>query len=366
MKRILLLVTLWLVAVNLFGFVALNRFNLKPDTAYTWITPSSFPTAQSWDIVNMHNHWDTYWYLDIIKNGYYLKNDNTLSNVVFFPLYPFLMTIFGTLLFGNYVLAGWIISMSALLAGCSFFYKFLQEFHPDIDPELPIILMLVFPTAFFFNIVYTEALFFFLTIATFYYTFKKNFYLAGVFALLGALTHSNGVFLALPILWETWRNYGWKSLFSTKIIPVALAPLASFAFIFYDYLKFHSLFLFFNIESAWGRSFSINWEHFSLFSHPSIVNMGIDIFFTLLILTMIFLTYKNLSPLYAVFMSLTVLAALTSGTLMSIGRYSLVLFPVFILLAKVKNKTFQQVWIFSSILFLALDIILFVNNYWAG
>ena len=256
--------------------------------------------------------------------------------------------------------------MAALAAACAFFYKLLQEFHPDVDPELPILLLLVFPTAFFLNIVYTEALFLFLTMATFYYAFKKNFYLAGAFALLGALTHSNGVFLALPILWETVRLYGWKSTLSPKIIPATFAPLASFAFIFYDYLKFHSLFLFFNIESAWGRSFSINWAHFSLFSHPSIVNMGIDIFFTLFILTMICLVYKKLSALYAVFMSLTVLAALTSGTLMSIGRYSLVLFPIFILLAKVKNKTFQQAWIFSSVLFLALDIILFVNNYWAG
>ena len=366
MKKILLLVSLWLVAVNVFGFVAMNRFNLKSDTAYTWITPESFPTAQSWDVINMHNHWDTYWYLDIIKNGYYLKNNNTLSDIVFFPLYPFLIKLLGTLLFGNYVLAGWVISMTALLGACAFFYKLLQEFHPDVDPELPIILMLIFPTAFFFNIVYTEALFLFLTITTFYYTFRRNFYLAGIFALLGALTHSNGVFLALPILWEILRINGWKSIFTKKIIPVFFAPLGSFLFIFYDYLKFHNLFLFFNIESAWGRSFSINWEHFSLFSHPAIVNLSLDIFFTIFILTIIFLVYKNLSPLYAVFMSLTVAAALTSGTLMSIGRYSLVLFPIFILLAKIKSKTLQQLWIFSSILFLALDIILFVNNYWAG
>jgi Gpi18-like mannosyltransferase len=360
------MVAFWLVAVNIFGFVAMNRFNLSPDTAYTWITPKSFPAEQSWDLVNMHNRWDTYWYLDIVKNGYYLKTDNTLSNVVFFPLYPFLIKIVGTILLGNYVLAGWIISMLALLGACAFFYKLAKEFHPEIDPEAPILLMLVFPTAFFFNVVYTEALFLFLTVATFYYVFKKNFYLAGALAFLGALTHSNGVFLALPILWEIWRIHGWKSIFTAKIFPVFFAPIGMLSFLLYDYVKFHDLFLFFKIESAWGRSFSINWDHFSLFSHPSIVNMGIDIFFTLFILAVIFLVYKKISALYAAFMSLTVLAALTSGTLMSIGRYSLVLFPVFILLASIKDKTFQQVWIFSSSLFLAMDIILWTNNYWAG
>ncbi len=362
----MLVVFFWLIIVNIFGFAALNRFNLRPDTAYTWITPESFPTKQSWDIIEMHNRWDTYWYLDIVKNGYYLKTDNLLSNVVFFPLYPLLIKLVGTALLGNYVLAGWIISIISLFAACAFFYKLVKEFHPDIDPELPILLLLVFPTAFFLNVIYTEALFLFLTIATFYYAFRKNFYAAGAFALLGALTHSNGVFLALPILWEIWRNYGWKSIFTSKIWPVFFAPIGAFAFIFYGYLKFHNFWLFFQIESAWGRSFQINWDHFSLFSHPSIINMSIDIALTVFILTMVYFVYQKLSALYAVFMSLTVAAALTSGTLMSIGRYSLVLFPIYILLAKIKNKTFQQVWIGTSILFFALDIILFVNNYWAG
>lgn len=356
MKKILITVLLWLVIVNVFGFVALNRFNLTPDTAYKWITPQGFPTAQSWDAVDMHNRWDSYWYLDIVNNGYYLKTDNTLSNVAFFPLYPMLIKIVGTILLGHFVLAGWLLSVGFLLLACAYFYKFLKKFHPEIDSELPIILMLVFPTAFFFNIVYTESMFLFLTLATFYYSFKKQFWLAGVVAFFGAMTHSNGIFLALPILWKIWEMYGWKSTFTTKIIPVFFPAIATAGFFAYSAVKFHDLFLFFNLESAWGRSFKLNMDHFIFFSHPAIVNFAIDMFFTILIIAVIVLVWKKLSPLYAIFMSLTVLAALTSGTLMSIGRYSLVLFPMFILLATVKNKNFQYAWIFASTLFLAMDI----------
>lgn len=367
MKSLLTKVVIWLMVVNVFALAVHNRFNLNPDTAYTWITPRSFPTSQSWDLVDLHGRWDTYWYMDIVHNGYHLQKDNTLANVVFFPLYPFLIKVLGTVLSDNFVLAGWLISMTALVAGCAYFYRLVKEFHPDIDPELPILLMLVFPTAFFFDIVYTESLFFFISVACFYYVLKRRFAVAGLFALLGALTHSNGVFLGLPILWETARIYGWKdALFSKRIIPMAMPAIGMFSFLLYDYLEFKDFWLFFRIESAWGRSFSINWDHFSPFSHPSIVNMCIDISFTILIVTAIVLVWKKLSPLYSVFMSLTVLAALTSGTLMSIGRYSLVLFPLFILLSKVRNRTFLQSWIFASSLFLALDIILFVNNYWAG
>lgn len=366
MKSLVVKVLLWIVIVNVFAFVTLNRFNLNADTSYRWISPEQFPSMQSFDFVNMHNHWDSYWYLDIIQNGYYLKSDNTLSNVVFFPLYPMLMKVVGMVLFGNFILAGWIISSVALVFACIFLYKIVDEFHPGIDPELPVLLMLVFPTAFFLNVVYTESLFLLLTTGCFYYTLKQQFWKAGMFALFGSLTHSNGVFLALPIFWETVRIYSWKSLFTWRILPMTLAPLGMISFLAFDYIKFQDPLLFFKIESAWGRSFSINYDHFSLFSHPSIVNMCIDIFFATLIIMAVVLVYQRLSKMYAVFMLLTVFAALSSGTLMSIGRYSLVLFPLFILLATIKNKTVLHAWIFGSALFLAMDITLFVSNYWAG
>jgi len=370
MKKILLIVLVWLVIVNVFGLVALNRFNLNSDTAYTWIVPQNFPVAKDSGLVDMHNRWDSYWYLDIVNNGYYLKMDNTLANVVFFPLYPTLIRIVGILLGGNFILAGWLLSVIFLFLSCAYLFKFVQEFHPEIDPQLPIMLMLIFPTAFFFNVIYTESLFLFLTIATFYYAFRKQFYVAGLFAFLGALAHSNGVFFALPILWEIVRTNGWRNMLApknwVKLVPVFFAPIGSAIFLTYDYLKFGDPLLFFKIQSNWGRSFSINWEHFSLFSNPSITNMGIDIFLAVFIIATVVLVWRRLSPLYAIFMSCTLFAAFSSGTLMSVGRYSLVMFPLFILLASVKNKTAQLGWIFASTLFLALDIMLFVNNYWAG
>jgi Gpi18-like mannosyltransferase len=370
LKSLILKVIIWLIIVNVFAFAGLNRFNLTSDTAYTWITPESFPVSKDSGLISMHARWDSYWYLDIVQNGYYLKTDNTLANVVFFPLYPALIKILGTIFLGNFVLAGWILSMIFLILACAYFYKFTKEFHPKIDPELPVLLMLIFPTAFFFNVVYTESIFLFLTIITFYYAFRKNFYLAGFFAFLGALTHSNGVFLALPIFWKIIENDGWKTIFSLKyfkkIIPVLFAPLGSFLFLGYDYLKFGDPFLFFKIQSNWGRSFSINWEHFSFFSRPSITNMFIDIFLAIFIISAVVVVYKKLSPLYAIFMSTTLIAAFTSGTLMSVGRYSLVMFPLFILLASIKNKNFRFGWVLFSSLFFALDIVLWVNNYWAG
>lgn len=356
---------MWLVIVNTFALIGLNRFNLNQDTAYTWMAWNDFRVQPSWNIVDLHNRWDSFWYLDIVQNGYHINpGQYSLSNVAFYPVYPFLIKIVGTIFFGQFALAGWLLSITSLFAAAVYFYKLIKEFHPGVDPEMALIFMLVFPTAFFLNVIYTESLFLFISLACFYYCFRKNWLLAGIFGFVGAVTHSNGVFLLIPILWEYYRNFKFK--INRNILAAIAIPAGSAIIPIYHYFKFHNLFLFFQYESRWGRNFTINWDHLQFFSRPATLNIIFDSAFTIMALTASYLVYKKLSKVYAVYMLGTILAALTSGTLMSMGRYLLILFPLFILLASVKNKLFQQAWMMASIMFLALDIILWVNQYWAG
>lgn len=61
-----------------------------------------------------------------------------------------------------------------------------------------------------------------------------------------------------------------------------------------------------------------------------------------------------------------ILIPLSTGTLMSIGRYILPLFPTYILLASIKNSYLKFGISLIFALLLAMNITLFVNNYWAG
>jgi hypothetical protein len=58
--------------------------------------------------------------------------------------------------------------------------------------------------------------------------------------------------------------------------------------------------------------------------------------------------------------------AVASGTIMSIGRYVLVLFPIYIVGASIKNEITKYLWIIISAMLMALNTYLFVNWYWAG
>jgi hypothetical protein len=62
----------------------------------------------------------------------------------------------------------------------------------------------------------------------------------------------------------------------------------------------------------------------------------------------------------------TIGVALSTGTLMSIGRYVLVLFPMYIALATLKDHAVKRGYTTASVLLLAMNIALFVNWYWAG
>ena len=367
MQKILTIFLIWVVTINLFAFYALNRFNLQPDNAYIWQNPSEFEKPNKTDVIGMHAHWDSVWYKNLVEHGYEYHGPKEFSNSVFFPLYPALVWLV-TFITPNVYLSGWIVSLVFLFASLWLLHKYIKEFHPTLNAELVLFILLIFPTAFFFNAVYTESLFLFLSIGAFYCTRKKLFLLAGLFCLAAALTRITGVFLLLPLLLEYLQlhNYKVRSLFHFNILPLFLGLTALFGFFYYHYLKFHDFFLFFKLQSHWGRSFAVNAEHFVLNTPAELSNFSQDLLFVLMGITLGLLISFRFRLSYGVYILLSILVPISTGTFMSIGRYMLVLFPIVIYVASWKNIYLKYAWIGASLLLLASITTLFVNNYWAG
>ena len=265
MRKVLILTALWFVIVNIFAVLVLNRFNLKPDTAYLWISPEDFHQTQSWNPIDTHVNWDSVWYLKIAREGYSYAGENKPSSIAFFPLYPFLIYVTGLFTFGNLALAGWIVSTIFLFLTVIYLYKLTAQFPPGIDPVLPVLFLLAFPTAFFLNTVYSESLFMFLTIAAFYYTFQKNFLLAGLLGFLASITRITGILVLIPLLWEYFNLYRFRG-FSFKVLPLLAIPLGTVAFFASHYLTYGDFFLFLRVQQWFGRSFKLNQGHFVFFS----------------------------------------------------------------------------------------------------
>jgi len=366
-RRSLAMVAVWLVIVNLFALLAFNRLNLAPDTAFDWMSPSTVaPVQQSWNPIELHNRWDSYWYLDIARNGYYLRGEKDISNVVFFPLYPLLMRLVGPVAGGNLVLAGWMLSSLFLALAVVMLTRLSQEFHPDIDPNLPAAFLLAYPTAFFLNAVYSESLFLFLSLATMFWALRRNFMVASLWTALASATRVSGVFLFVVLFTEFVQANGWRALLTRRAWPLALAPLGAFAFCLYHWITFGDFFLYLKVEGLFGRDFEMQASDFMARNDPELANTVLDLAYAAVGILLGFIALRRFRPSYGVYMLVSLAIALSSGTVLGIARYIMVLFPIYFIAAGTRSPVGRGAWFFGSILFLALDIIRFVNHYWTS
>jgi Gpi18-like mannosyltransferase len=361
-------VAVWLVIVNVFALMALNRLNIAPDTALEWMSPEDFKVKQNWDIINLHNRWDSYWYLDIAEKGYYLRGPKDQANVVFFPLYPLLMRMTAHLTGGNLVLAGWVVSSVFLALAVAMLTRLTRDFHPDIDPALPAAFMLVYPTAFFLNAVYTESLFLFLSLSAVYCALKRRFWLAGIWAALASASRVAGVFLLALLAVEFIQANGWRALFTRRVWPLALAPLGAVAFFTYHWLAFGDFFLFLKVQkNTFGRDFGLTVSnYFVIRNNPDLVHTVTDLSYTGAVVLLAIAALKRLRPSYGLYMLVTLAIALSSGTPLGIARYGMVLFPIYLIGAGIRSALGRSAWLLMSTLLLALNITRFVHHYWSG
>ncbi len=367
LRRSLAMVAAWLVIVNVFALLAFNRLNLAPDTAFEWINSTNVrEVPQSWNLIDLHNRWDSYWYLDIAEHGYYTRGEEDIANVVYFPLYPLLMWLVSHVVGGNLVLAGWLVSSIFLALTGVQLTRLTQEFHPELEPTLPLVLLLAFPPAFFLNAVYTESLFLFISLTVVLNARRGRFLQASLWAALATASRVAGVFLCLLLLVEFIQARGWRGLFSRGFWPLALAPLGIVAFFTYHWLAFGDFFLFLHVQGNFGRDFGFDLKDFFARNNPDLANIILDLSVTAfgLILALVALWRVRFS--YGLYMLFSLGIALSSGTVLGISRYTMVLFPIYLIGAGIRSPVGRGAWLFASLLLQALDIIRFVNHYWTS
>ena len=354
----------WFLILNLFALAANNRLRLPTDTAYHWIesNPAVFHQEQSWDPVEQHHHWDSYWYLDIAQHGYRYEGPSHISNIAFFPLYPALIRAVSALGVAP-ALAGWLISAVALLLALFQLQALVREHHPELDPRQAQVFLLLFPTAFFLNAVYTESLFLLLSLLCFRQMLAGRFALAGAIGVAAACTRVTGLLLVVPLALEYYRRHGFT--WRWRELPFVFLPaLGTAGFFAYHGLAFGDVTAWLKVEAAWGRGFSMT--NFQWHNPAAIVNQSLDFLFLAFAIAVVIGVWRRFRPSYAFYMLATLAVALSSGTTMSLNRYLLVLFPIYLFAASLRGADARHVWQFTSTLLLALTTLLFVNGHWAG
>src|SRR5450759_2555754 len=95
----------------------------------TSIFSSSAKIVSSIPIVNFFSQWDGAWYTQIALFGYPTGSNPLSGNWAFFPLYPFLMRVFGTPFYGLMSSAEAVLLSGFLISNVLFFVSLFLFYH---------------------------------------------------------------------------------------------------------------------------------------------------------------------------------------------------------------------------------------------
>jgi len=296
------------------------------------------------------SEWDGPHYLEIAQHGYV---NNSLT--AFFPLYPLLIR--GMMfIIPPPIISALIVSWLCLVGALYFYIKIIKEFvskdkYVDL---LGLMIFLFFPTAVFLVATYTEGLFALLSLSAIYAAIKHRYVIAGILAGLSTLTHPNGVFIVILIallLWEA-RLKIWQIL-----VSLVLGGMGILSYIIYLWRTKNKPLDF--VHAQKGN----NWLSGHYIS--TIINSltAIDLLmYSLIILSVVYWWSRRKS--LAIYSMLFVLLPLIGGNFAGYSRYSLMAFPLqLMLLDKFRSSRvlYPLVLVLSAILWSY-----FVIHYAAG
>jgi len=286
---------------------------------------------------------DGIYYLRIANSGY------SQFEQVFFPLYPLLIRLGNVFLQNKELYVGLVISNLSFVIGL---YFFLKTFATKKTVWFLLALILFFPTAFYFQIFYTEGLFFLLVSLVFYLCQKKQLLPAALVAILASLTRLMGIFLALPILICALNSQNKK-----QVIYSLLPFLGLGLYMFYLSQTVGDPLAFFHSQAVFGEGRSTN-----LILLPQVYFRYLKILLTASLSFVYFISFLEVSiftifliilgvdlkkqlraknPLLLslnLFSLVNLLLPTFTGSFMSMPRFAILSLSFFVYLSTLKNK----------------------------
>jgi Mannosyltransferase (PIG-V) len=322
--------------------------------SFLWFEPNRQPNASRWDSPLLHElgygtdvwaRWDSVFFLRIAEHGY----DN--ASAAFGPLYPALVWLVGHVFFGQYVLAGIVVSLAAALGSFLLLHRLAEERLGADGARRAVLYLAVFPMALFLQAVYSESLFLFLTLAAFALAERRRFATAGVVAGLAILTRSIGIALLPSLALLAWRHRDrMRALAGIALaLPVAaIYPLVLWQQTGHPWAFRHAE------ETQWHRHLSDlgplggiwdalrHWTPSGAGVQHAIAVNAESLVFLALFIPLTVLAWRRFGAAYGLFCAISLAIPLSYPSsrwpLLSLPRFGLVVFPFFLALAVIGRR----------------------------
>ena len=367
---IAVLVLLSRLIIALIGYMGIMLFRNETN---------SFFNTLPW----MWNKWDASHLLNIAEHGYVTQTDEKYF-IVFYPFYPLLVRLF-TYLTGNNVYAGFLVSNISLVVASIYLYRLAKI---DFDSQIAwntVKYLLIFPVSFFLGIVYTDSLFLALSILCLYYLRQKKWLIAGLWGAIASLTRNFGILLLIPAVIEILTATQWLARLREKrfgamwaelgkaSICLFLIPVGAFIYLLINKVVTGDWFTFLKYQSEhWSNRVGFFAENIRNYTQNALTWKPADqialwipqVLAILLVTILIFYAFRKIHLSYIAYMFGYLFVCVSSTWLISGPRYLMVLFPLYILLAKLsRHRILNAILTFTSIMLLCFYTIAFVMDF---
>lgn len=322
-------------------------------------------------VLGVWHQWDSKHYFDLAENGYRPPGDST--TLVLPPLLSLLIR--GASRFtGSFMSGGVLVATILSFLPCLLLFKIARLDVDDENAFRAALVLLLFPTAFYLHIVYTEALFLTTVLGAFLAARKGDWRAVAVWGILAGLTRINAFVLAPALLVEAWgpssRGRALRVLASLSVgLGIAVYLAINYA-VAGDPLAFMQL-----QHDAFYRSFAWPWDGalalFRLANHggaDSMMSGVLQAAFIPLMVTVGFAAAMRQRASYAVWVIGNILVFTAQGFWISVPRLVLVLFPAFIWIAPRlgSSPVLSTLWFAGSTLLLSFLAGQFAQGWWVS
>jgi hypothetical protein len=211
------------------------------------------------ELVTPLRMWDGLWYKLIAEEGYG-KHE---ANAAFWPLFPWLMNLGHRIFNVEPEIAGWVIANLSFVGALILLYRLVSL---DFDTKVAkrtLWAIALFPTSVFFSAVYTESLFLMLAVGALLAARQRQWLIAGVAGAFAALTRSYGVLLLIPFAVLLWQQYGFNLRRALPhALPAALPALGPIIFGWWLERVQGDWAQFIHVQSQWWRTDAMPWKTF--------------------------------------------------------------------------------------------------------
>jgi hypothetical protein len=262
------------------------------------------------------------------------------------------------------------ISIVSFYLAMIYFLRLARDLLKDEEQSVTAVMLLAtYPFAVFFSAAYTEGLFLLTLMGAVYHFHKNQLARAAMWGFVCGLTRPNGALLsivlalmALAPMWDAvkWRPIlppppGWDAIVR-RLLAASSPGFGMLAFSAFIYRLTGNPFMWTMQNVAWGRVYrsldSLVSDRFGfiatngLYSYAS--TQTIDFFYSmaiLLALAAVWPVYRRFGLPFAAFILITILPPMSAGGLLSMGRVTSALFPVFLWLGAAVPARHRVAWI---------------------